>query len=85
MRLFATILVYLTVFSFSAVPVAAQGQSQQQPSGQTLMKRLMGNKNQTSPFKSKALGETQEQHDHYVRRNPDDQPITSNTVGHKDD
>ena len=96
MRLFATIPACLAAFLLAAGPAWAQSgqdQAQKQPSGQTLMKRLTGNKNQISPFDSQGtagknnLGETQEQHDHYLHRNPDDQPITSSTVtqNHNDD
>ncbi len=96
MRTPATILACLAALPLAAIPAAAQpapDQAPKQPSGQTLAKRPTDGKNQTSPSGSKAaddkgrLGETREQHDHYLRRNSEDQPITSRTVsqGHDDD
>lgn len=77
MRLRPTALLLL----LAATPAAAQSnQNAKPPSGQTLFKSLSGDKNRTSPFDSHARGETQEQHDHYARQNPGDQPITSATV-----
>ncbi len=92
MRTLAAIPACLATLLLTAGPVSAQS-GQGQPSGQTLAKQTMGNKNQTSPFESQGdadkgkLGETREQHDHYLHRNPDDQPINSSTAtqNHDDD
>jgi hypothetical protein len=63
-----------------AGPAAAQPAQDSQPSGQTLLKNLMGNKNQTSPFDSHPQAETEEQRQHYVRKNPDEHSGSSSTM-----
>ena len=74
MRLHAVVLLCL----FAAGPAAAQSDlATKPPPGQTLLKSLEGNKNQTSPFNSQPLRETEEQRRHYIRKNPENEPITS--------
>lgn len=86
MRLHAAVLLGLVIAS------AAQAQTKQSsdlPDGQTLLDGLT-DKNQTASSEKAKLGETKEQHDHYNKNNPDDQPITNktitnNTTNHSDD
>lgn len=81
MRLHAVALLCL----FAAGPAAAQANlATKPPSGQTLLKRLEGNKNQTSPFDSQPLKETKEQRRHYIRKSPENEPIT-NAMPKRDD
>lgn len=71
---------------FAAGPAAAQSDlATKPPPGQTLLKSLEGNKNQTSPFDSQPLRETEEQRRHYIHKNPENKPITSSSVKRNDD
>lgn len=82
MRLPAAILLGLVITS------AAEAQTSQvadPPKGQTLLNGLMG-KNQPAPRGKVISEETQEQRDHYVKKDPYTQPITSSSVrNHTDD
>ena len=76
MRFPAAILLGLIVTS------AAEAQTSQvadPPKGQTLLNGLMG-RNQPAPSGKTISGETQEQHDHYIKKDPYTQPITSSSV-----
>lgn len=81
MRLHAAILLGLTITS------AAKAQNSQiadPPKGQTLLNGLMGKSHPAASGKVTS-GETQEQHDHYVKKDPYRQPITSSTIRNKTD
>ncbi|MGI4793392.1 MAG: hypothetical protein ACRYG8_04770 [Janthinobacterium lividum] len=61
---------------------AAEAQTSQiadPPKGQTLLNGLMG-KNQPQASGKTTSKETKEQHDHYVKKDPYTQPITSSSV-----
>jgi hypothetical protein len=74
MRLHAAALFCL----FAAGPAAAQSDlATKPPPGQTLLKSLEGDKNQTVPLNNHPLSETEEQRQHYIRKNPENEPITS--------
>ena len=76
MRFPAAILLGLIVTS------AAEAQTSQvadPPKGQTLLNGLMS-KNQLPTHGKVTSEETQEQHDHYVKKDPYTQPITSSSV-----
>ncbi len=82
MRLHAAALLCL----FAAGPAAAQSDlATRPPPGQTLLKSLEGDKNQTSPLNNHPLSETEEQRQHYVRKNPENEPITSSSVKRSND
>mgnify|MGYP007078068248 CR=1 FL=1 len=77
MRLHAAILLGLVITSAAG----AQTNQVADPSkGQTLLNRLVG-KDQPAPSGKLTNGETQEQHDAYVKKDPYTQPITSSSVG----
>ena len=86
MRLHAAVLLCL----FAAGPAAAQSDlATKPPPGQTLLKSLEGDKNQTSqktsPLNNHPLSETEEQRQHYIRKSPENEPITSSSVKRDDD
>ena len=69
----------------STAAAAQPSEDAKSPSGQILMKRLAGKKNQNSSSDKGSLGETKEQHDHYLKSSVQNQPITNNTTNNFDD
>ena len=76
MRLYAAALLGLTIASAAEARTNPNADS---PAGQTLLNGLIG-KNQTAPSGKATLGETREQHDHYINKGPANQHITSDSV-----
>ena len=74
----------LLVFTVISTAKAQTNQAAEPSHGQTLLNGLIG-KNQTASSGKTPLGETKEQHDHYIINNSDNQPITSDTVRNNTD